>query len=49
MKKYVCIICGHTENEHPPEVCPICFADPSKFVEMCPENEHLYSHFSDLF
>jgi len=32
MKKFVCTICGYIhEGEGPPEVCPICKADKSKF------------------
>lgn len=50
MKKYICLICGHIEeNENVPEICPICFAGPEKFVEQCEENKHLYRHFIDLY
>ena len=48
MKKYVCLICGHVEKEEKPEVCPICFALPHQFVEMCEENEHLYAQREEL-
>ncbi|BEP28205.1 rubredoxin-like domain-containing protein [Helicovermis profundi] len=48
MKKYICLVCGHIELREKPEVCPICFAGPHEFVEMCKENEHLYAHFSDI-
>ena len=34
MKKFVCSICGYVyEGEKAPEVCPICKAPASKFVE----------------
>lgn len=35
MKKFVCTICGYIhEGDAPPEKCPICKADSSKFREM---------------
>ncbi len=35
MKKYVCMVCGYIyEGEKPPEKCPVCNADSSKFEEM---------------
>ncbi|MGK0467634.1 MAG: rubrerythrin [Clostridium sp.] len=35
MKRFVCSICGYIhEGEQPPEICPICKADKSKFNEM---------------
>ncbi|MBU5483202.1 NADH peroxidase [Clostridium sp. MSJ-11] len=34
MKKFVCTVCGYIhEGETPPEKCPICKADASKFKE----------------
>jgi hypothetical protein len=38
MKKWKCTVCGyvHTGNE-PPEKCPVCGADRSKFVELIEE------------
>jgi rubrerythrin len=34
MKKYVCTVCGYVhEGDAPPEICPICKAPASKFVE----------------
>ena len=34
MKKFVCSICGYVhEGTQPPEICPICKAPASKFVE----------------
>jgi predicted nucleic acid-binding Zn-ribbon protein len=35
MKKWRCTVCGyiHTGDE-PPEICPVCGADRSKFVEV---------------
>lgn len=34
MKKFVCTICGYIhEGDAPPEKCPICKADASKFKE----------------
>lgn len=33
MKKWRCTVCGYIhEGEEPPEVCPVCGADKSKFV-----------------
>ncbi len=33
MKKWRCIICGYIhEGEAPPDICPLCKADSSKFV-----------------
>ncbi len=39
MKKWKCLVCGyvHTGDE-PPEKCPICGADRSKFVELVEES-----------
>jgi len=35
MKKYVCTVCGYIhEGDQPPEQCPICKADASKFKEL---------------
>ena len=35
MKKWVCAICGYIhEGDTPPEKCPICKADSSKFSEV---------------
>lgn len=35
MKKWKCAVCGYIhEGEDPPEECPVCGADRSKFVEM---------------
>ncbi|NLK23033.1 MAG: NADH peroxidase [Clostridiales bacterium] len=35
MKKYMCIVCGYIhEGDLPPEVCPVCKADKSKFQEV---------------
>jgi rubrerythrin len=35
MKKWRCIICGYVhEGDAPPDTCPICGADKSKFVEV---------------
>ncbi len=38
MKKWKCLVCGyvHTGDE-PPEKCPVCGADRSKFVELVEE------------
>ncbi|MFZ5572986.1 MAG: rubredoxin-like domain-containing protein [Thermodesulfobacteriota bacterium] len=38
MKQWRCTVCGyvHTGDE-PPEKCPVCGADRSKFVELTPE------------
>jgi uncharacterized membrane protein len=38
MKTWKCLVCGyvHTGDE-PPEKCPLCGADRSKFVEISPE------------
>jgi rubredoxin len=39
MKKWKCLVCGyvHTGDE-PPEKCPVCGADRSKFVELVEES-----------
>ncbi len=34
MKEFYCIVCGYCHRgEQPPEVCPICGGDKSKFSE----------------
>ena len=38
MKKWQCTICGYIhEGEEPPESCPVCGADKSKFIELVEE------------
>ena len=38
MKKWECTVCGYIhEGEEPPEICPVCGADRSKFVEIVAE------------
>jgi uncharacterized membrane protein/RNA polymerase subunit RPABC4/transcription elongation factor Spt4 len=38
MKKWRCTVCGYIhEGEEPPEICPVCGADRSKFVEIVDE------------
>ena len=38
MKKWRCTVCGYIHTgEEPPDVCPVCKADRSKFVEMIEE------------
>jgi uncharacterized membrane protein len=38
VKKWRCTVCGYVhEAEEPPEICPVCGADQSKFVEIVPE------------
>lgn len=38
MKKYVCTVCGYVhEGDEPPEVCPVCKVDKSKFKEIAGE------------
>jgi hypothetical protein len=38
MKKWKCTICGYIHTgEEPPEKCPVCGADRSKFVELVEE------------
>lgn len=40
MRKWKCIVCGYIhEGEEPPETCPVCGADKSKFVEVTEEGE----------
>ncbi len=43
MKKWRCTVCNyiHTGKE-PPEKCPVCGADKSKFVEISPEEARQY-------
>ena len=37
MKKWKCTVCGYIhEGDEPPEKCPVCGADRSKFVEFDP-------------
>ena len=37
MKKWRCTVCGYVhEGDEPPEKCPVCGADRSKFVEVSP-------------
>ncbi|MEG0803704.1 MAG: NADH peroxidase, partial [Pygmaiobacter sp.] len=34
MKKFVCTVCGYVhEGDSAPDVCPVCKAPASKFVE----------------
>jgi uncharacterized membrane protein len=41
VKKWRCTVCGYIhEGEEPPEICPVCGADRSKFVEVVAE-EHV--------
>jgi hypothetical protein len=38
VKKWECTVCGYIhEGEEPPETCPVCGADRSKFVEIVAE------------
>ena len=38
MKKWKCTICGYIHTgEEPPEKCPVCGADSSKFEEVIEE------------
>ncbi len=38
MKKWRCTVCGYVhQGDEPPEKCPVCGADRSKFVELSPE------------
>jgi len=40
MKKWQCTICGYVhEGDEPPEKCPICGADRSKFIEIALEEK----------
>ena len=40
MKQWRCTVCGYIhEGEEPPEICPVCGADRSKFVEIVPEEK----------
>ena len=53
MKKFVCSVCGYVyEGEAAPEVCPICKAPASKFVEQKDEMswaaEHVVGVASDV-
>ncbi len=35
MRKWQCTVCGYIHNgEEPPEICPICGADKSQFIEI---------------
>ena len=45
MKKFVCSVCGYVyEGEAAPEVCPICKAPASKFVEQSDERSWAAEH-----
>jgi rubredoxin/uncharacterized membrane protein len=38
MKKWKCTVCGYIhEGEYPPEKCPVCGADRTKFIEIAQE------------
>jgi len=38
MKKWKCTVCGYIHNgAEPPETCPVCGADKSKFIEITEE------------
>jgi uncharacterized membrane protein len=40
MKKWQCKVCGYIhEGDEPPETCPICGADKSKFIEVAFEEK----------
>jgi hypothetical protein len=40
VKKWRCTVCGYIhEGEEPPEICPVCGADRSKFVEIVTEEK----------
>ncbi|MCF8076216.1 MAG: rubredoxin [Desulfotignum sp.] len=40
MKAWKCTVCNYVHNgEFPPEKCPVCGADKSKFVEIHPSDE----------
>ena len=45
MKKFVCSVCGYVyEGEAAPEVCPVCKAPASKFVEQSGEMSWAAEH-----
>ncbi|MGB5159301.1 rubredoxin-like domain-containing protein [Desulfobacterium sp. N47] len=48
MRKWKCTVCGyiHTGDE-PPEKCPVCGADRSKFIEITDEEEPVNSTASE--
>lgn len=40
MKKWECTVCGYIhEGEQPPEICPVCGADKSKFIGITETDE----------
>lgn len=40
MKRWECTVCGYIhEGDEPPEICPVCGADKSKFVQLPDEEE----------
>lgn len=40
MKKWKCTVCGYIhEGDEPPDKCPVCGADKSKFEELPPEED----------
>lgn len=43
MKKWRCTVCNYIHTgDNPPEKCPVCGADKSKFVEISPEEAKQY-------
>ncbi|MBO6204659.1 MAG: NADH peroxidase, partial [Selenomonas sp.] len=45
MKKFVCTVCGYVhEGDAAPDVCPICKAPASKFVEQSGEMNYADEH-----
>ncbi|MFO8112212.1 MAG: rubredoxin [Desulfosalsimonadaceae bacterium] len=43
MKKWRCTVCNYIHTgDNPPEKCPVCGADKSKFVEISPEDAKQY-------
>lgn len=43
MKKWRCTVCNYIHTgESPPEICPVCGADKSKFVAISPEEARKY-------
>ncbi|WP_430882936.1 rubredoxin-like domain-containing protein [Fusibacter sp. JL216-2] len=45
MKEYICDVCGHIhKGDGPPDVCPMCFALKSHFVEKTEESMKELAH-----
>jgi len=50
MKRWQCTVCGYIhEGDEPPEFCPVCGADRSKFTPMHAEKSNLWQEMAAAF